>query len=64
MRIFSIAGFTSLLTCFKTPVRFNHFICKRNCEGNLKTRDTVMLYNPEQREKDKYLYLSMAKTWS
>ena len=47
MRIFSIAGFTSLLACFKTPVCFNHFICKRNCEG--KTRDTVTLYNPEQR---------------
>ena len=56
--ICSIAGFTSLLACFKTPVYFDHFICIRNCEG--KTRDTVTLYIPEQRE-----YLSsIVKAWS
>jgi len=56
--ICSIAGLTSLLAYFKAPVYFDHFICKRNCEG--KTSDTVTLYIPEQRE-----YLSsIVKAWS
>ena len=55
--ICSIAGFTSLLAYFKAPVYFDHFICIINCEG--KTRGTVMLYIPEQRE-----YLSsIVKAW-